>query len=138
MLPGFASHRIAPFSEEKIRQFVQAWYVAQDDLDAASPLTQSLAVPRGNQNDLIEKPRHEGRIPQTENSAGDSHDHEIDEPRDNAYPKAGVSHATFGGFGEYDVRLEGQRDGDKVVFDGAVDLGETSGGVFDWTGGKPS
>jgi hypothetical protein len=28
MLPGFASHRIAPFSEEKIRQFVQAWYVA--------------------------------------------------------------------------------------------------------------
>lgn len=36
MLPGFASHRIAPFSKEKIRQFTKAWYLAQDDLDAAS------------------------------------------------------------------------------------------------------
>ncbi len=42
--------------------------------------------------------------------------------------------ATFGGFGEYDVRLEGRRVGDKVVFGGSVDLGETSGGVFDWNG----
>ena len=42
--------------------------------------------------------------------------------------------ATFGGFGEYDVQLEGGREGDKVVFGGSVDLGETSGGVFDWNG----
>lgn len=42
--------------------------------------------------------------------------------------------ATFGGFGEYDVALEGRREGDKVVFGGSMDLGETSGGVFDWKG----
>lgn len=42
--------------------------------------------------------------------------------------------ATFGGFGEYEVRLEGRRDGAKVVFEGSIDLGETSGGVFDWAG----
>lgn len=42
--------------------------------------------------------------------------------------------ATFGGFGEYDVELEGRRDGDKVVFGGSMDLGETSGGVFEWNG----
>jgi hypothetical protein len=42
--------------------------------------------------------------------------------------------ATFGGFGEYDVSLEGKRVDDKVVFEGSIDLGETSGGVFDWTG----
>ena len=42
--------------------------------------------------------------------------------------------ASFGGFGEYDLRLEGRRDGDKVVFGGSIDLGETSGGVFDWSG----
>jgi len=45
-----------------------------------------------------------------------------------------VFSATFGGFGEYDVGLEGRRDGDKVVFEGSIDLGETSGGVFDWKG----
>ena len=45
-----------------------------------------------------------------------------------------VFFASFGGFGEYDVRLEGRRVGERVVFDGSIDLGETSGGVFDWTG----
>ncbi|MDT3778279.1 SUMF1/EgtB/PvdO family nonheme iron enzyme [Nitrospira sp. MA-1] len=33
MLPGFAPHHIAPFSEEKIGQFAQAWYTAQHELD---------------------------------------------------------------------------------------------------------
>ena len=42
--------------------------------------------------------------------------------------------ASFGGFGEYEVAMEGARDGDRVVFGGSVDLGETSGGVFDWDG----
>ena len=42
--------------------------------------------------------------------------------------------ATFGGFGEYDVPLEGRREGEKVVFGGSMDLGETSGGVFEWKG----
>jgi len=42
--------------------------------------------------------------------------------------------ATFGGFGEYDVNLAGRRVGDTVVFEGSIDLGETSGGVFDWNG----
>ncbi len=42
--------------------------------------------------------------------------------------------ASFGGFGEYEVPLEGRREGDRVVFGGTVDLGETSGGVFEWTG----
>ncbi len=36
MLPGFEAHRLAPFSKEKIRQFAQGWYAAQDDLDATS------------------------------------------------------------------------------------------------------
>ena len=42
--------------------------------------------------------------------------------------------ATFGGFGEYEVGLEGHREGERVVFGGSVDLGETSGGVFNWDG----
>ena len=42
--------------------------------------------------------------------------------------------ATFGGVGEYEVALEGRRDGESVKFEGAVDLGATSGGVFDWHG----
>lgn len=42
--------------------------------------------------------------------------------------------ATFGGFGEYEVPLEGKRDGDKVVFGGEMDLGELQGGVFTWNG----
>lgn len=45
-----------------------------------------------------------------------------------------VFSATFGGFGEYDMPLEGKRDGEKVVFSGSIDLGETSGGVFEWKG----
>ena len=42
--------------------------------------------------------------------------------------------ASFGGFGEYEMGLEGQKEGDKVVFSGSMDLGETSGGVFEWSG----
>jgi len=42
--------------------------------------------------------------------------------------------ATFGGMGEYEVPLKGTTQDDAVVFDGSVDLGETSGGVFDWKG----
>lgn len=42
--------------------------------------------------------------------------------------------ATFGGVGEYEVDLEGTTQGDAIVFQGSVDLGETSGGVFDWNG----
>lgn len=42
--------------------------------------------------------------------------------------------ASFGGFGEYEVGLEGQREGDKVVFAGSMNLGETAGGVFNWDG----
>ena len=42
--------------------------------------------------------------------------------------------ASFGGFGEYEVGLDGRREGDKVVFGGSVDLGATSGGVFEWHG----
>ncbi|MEO8327206.1 MAG: SUMF1/EgtB/PvdO family nonheme iron enzyme, partial [Nitrospirota bacterium] len=34
-LPGFVPHHLAPFNDEKIRQFVQAWYAAQQELDAA-------------------------------------------------------------------------------------------------------
>lgn len=42
--------------------------------------------------------------------------------------------ATYGGFGEYEVPMQGQREGDKVLFGGDMDLGETAGGVFTWTG----
>ena len=42
--------------------------------------------------------------------------------------------ATFGGMGEYEVPLKGSTEGEAVVFNGSVDLGETSGGVFDWKG----
>lgn len=42
--------------------------------------------------------------------------------------------ATFGGVGEYEVNLAGVTEGDSILFKGSVDLGETSGGVFDWTG----
>ena len=42
--------------------------------------------------------------------------------------------ASFGGFGEYEMPLEGRRDSEKVLFGGSIDLGETSGGVFNWTG----
>jgi hypothetical protein len=31
MLPGFTPHRLAPFDDEKIQQFVQAWYAAKKD-----------------------------------------------------------------------------------------------------------
>lgn len=42
--------------------------------------------------------------------------------------------ATFGEVGEYEVPLEGKRTEGKVLFGGAVDLGESEGGVFEWTG----
>lgn len=42
--------------------------------------------------------------------------------------------ATFGGQGEYEVDLNGTTVADTIVFTGSVDLGTTSGGVFDWTG----
>lgn len=42
--------------------------------------------------------------------------------------------AVFGGMGEYEVPLKGTTQDGAVVFDGSVDLGETSGGVFDWKG----
>jgi len=42
--------------------------------------------------------------------------------------------ATFGEVGEYEVPLEGKRVDGKVVFGGAVDLGESEGGVFEWGG----
>jgi hypothetical protein len=42
--------------------------------------------------------------------------------------------ATFGEVGEYEVPLEGKREDSKVVFGGDVDLGESEGGVFEWTG----
>ena len=42
--------------------------------------------------------------------------------------------ATFGGQGEYEVELNGTTVDDTIVFKGSVDLGATSGGVFDWTG----
>jgi hypothetical protein len=45
-----------------------------------------------------------------------------------------VFSATFGGAGEYDVELAGVTEGETIVFKGSVDLGETSGGVFDWNG----
>ena len=42
--------------------------------------------------------------------------------------------ATFGGQGEYEVELKGVTEGDTIIFEGSVDLGVTSGGVFDWGG----
>ena len=42
--------------------------------------------------------------------------------------------ATFGGSGEYEVELAGVTEGETIVFEGSVDLGETSGGGFDWKG----
>ena len=42
--------------------------------------------------------------------------------------------ATFGGMGEYEVELIGKTEGESIVFTGSVDLGKTSGGVFDWKG----
>jgi len=42
--------------------------------------------------------------------------------------------ASFGGFGEYEVAMEGKREDGRVVFGGSIDLGETSGGVFNWDG----
>ncbi len=42
--------------------------------------------------------------------------------------------ATFGEVGEYKVPLEGKRVDGKVIFGGDVDLGESEGGVFGWTG----
>lgn len=34
----------------------------------------------------------------------------------------------------YDVKMQGKRDGEKVVFEGKADLGEKDGGVYTWTG----
>ena len=42
--------------------------------------------------------------------------------------------AHYGGVGEYEVSLDGKREGERVVFGGAVDLGDTAGGVFNWNG----
>ena len=42
--------------------------------------------------------------------------------------------ATFGETGEYDVSLQGKREGNRVVFGGVEDLGASEGGAFDWTG----
>ena len=42
--------------------------------------------------------------------------------------------ATFGETGEYDVSLQGRREGRSVIFGGAEDLGASNDGVFDWTG----
>ena len=32
MLPGFTAHTLAPFDDERIKHFVQAWYTAQCNL----------------------------------------------------------------------------------------------------------
>jgi hypothetical protein len=46
--------------------------------------------------------------------------------------------ATFTGFGGrdflYEIAMHGQREGDRIVFAGEVDLGDKDGGVFTWTG----
>jgi hypothetical protein len=43
--------------------------------------------------------------------------------------------ATFGGFGEYEMEIEGQEEEEgNVVFSGSHDLGATAGGVFKWNG----
>jgi len=44
-----------------------------------------------------------------------------------------VFFATFGETGTYEVPLEGRREDGKVLFGGAVNLGETDG-VYEWTG----
>ena len=41
MLPGFVSHRIAPFSKKQICQFSLAWYTAQQELDDKTRATRS-------------------------------------------------------------------------------------------------
>ncbi len=46
-----------------------------------------------------------------------------------------VFYAEFGGAATYEVRLPGHRDGERVVFEGEIDLGAASGGVFTWSGG---
>lgn len=45
-----------------------------------------------------------------------------------------VFYAEFGGEATYNVELSGRRGEGAVVFGGKVDLGQTSGGVFDWGG----
>lgn len=45
-----------------------------------------------------------------------------------------VFSAGFGGEASYDVELVGRREGDRVVFGGGEDLGETSGGIFNFIG----
>jgi hypothetical protein len=45
-----------------------------------------------------------------------------------------VFDAEFGQRAKYEVPLEGKRQGEKIVFEGDVDLGAASGGVFNWTG----
>ena len=40
----------------------------------------------------------------------------------------------FGGEAIYEFDVEGKLVGDRVVFEGKVDLGQTSGGVFTWRG----
>jgi hypothetical protein len=42
--------------------------------------------------------------------------------------------ATYGGAGEYEVALQGHREGERVIFGGDVNLGETAGGIFTWNG----
>lgn len=46
-----------------------------------------------------------------------------------------VFYAEFGGAATYEVRLPGHREGERVVFEGEIDLGAASGGVFTWSGG---
>lgn len=42
--------------------------------------------------------------------------------------------AEFGGSATYNVELNGRSVGDKVAFGGDEDLGDASGGVFNWVG----
>lgn len=42
--------------------------------------------------------------------------------------------AKYGGQAEYEVDLKGTTEGDSIVFAGKMNLGETSGGEFDWSG----
>jgi hypothetical protein len=45
-----------------------------------------------------------------------------------------VFRAEFGQRANYEMSLQGRRQGDKVVFEGEEDLGAASGGVFAWKG----
>lgn len=54
-------------------------------------------------------------------------------PAENAGQWHATFFATFGETGTYEVPLEGRREGDRVLFGGAANLG-ASDGVYEWTG----